>query len=152
MPDATATGGYYPPVSFYFKVEFPVITDNAGDNRFQSVSGLTVDFDTENFNEGGENRFVHKLPTRAKYPNLVLKRGMVTDSKLIKWCRDAFESMIFQPTDLVVKLLDERGEPLKSWNVVNAYPVKWTISDFNSGDNSIVVETLELTYSYFKVI
>ena len=30
--------------------------------------------------EGGENRFVHRLPKPVKHPNLVLKRGLATTS------------------------------------------------------------------------
>jgi len=68
------TGGYYPPVGFHFKVEFVGI-GNDNDVRFQSVSGLSVEFDTEAYEEGGENRFEHTLPVRTKYPDLSLKRG-----------------------------------------------------------------------------
>ena len=57
MPD-TSAGGYYPPVGFHFKVEFIGI-GNDNDTRFQSVSGLNVEYDTESFKEGGENRFEH---------------------------------------------------------------------------------------------
>ena len=72
---APVAGGYYPPVGFHFKVEF-VNLGNNNDTRFQSVSGLNVEFETETFKEGGENRFEHKLPVRTKYPDLSLKRGI----------------------------------------------------------------------------
>ena len=75
----TSAGGYYPPVGFHFKVEF-IGVGNDNDTRFQSVSGLTVEYDTESFKEGGENRYEHKLPVRTKYPDLSLKRGMLTAS------------------------------------------------------------------------
>lgn len=138
---------YYPPLGFHFKVEF---SDFPGEYQFQSVSGLSVDVDTENFAEGGENRFVHKLPVRTKYPNLVLKRGLVVDSDLIKWCRDAVENFSFKPTNLVVKLLNEKHEPLLSWNVVHAWPVKLSMTDFNAEENKIAIETIELSYNYFN--
>ncbi|PHR95278.1 MAG: glycerol acyltransferase [Leeuwenhoekiella sp.] len=139
---------YYPPVGFHFKVEFGV-TQNS-EFEFQSVSGLSVDIETEEFAEGGENRFKHKLPVRTKFPNLVLKRGLVTDSDLIAWCRDAIEDFQFKPTGVMVKLLNEEHQPLKTWNVVHAYPVKWSVSDFNAEENSLVIETIELAYNYFK--
>ena len=44
------------------------------EQRFQDVSGLSFEIETETFVEGGENRFEYKLPKRIKYPNLVLKR------------------------------------------------------------------------------
>ena len=142
----------YPPVSFHFKVEFTGISSQEADIQFQSVAGLSVDIETEEFAEGGENRFKHKFPVRTKFPNLVLKRGMVTDSKLIDWCRDAIESFQFDPIDLTVKLLNEEHEPLVTWNVVHAYPVKWNVSDLNAEENKIAIETIELAYNYFTLV
>ncbi|MGB0788734.1 MAG: phage tail protein [Marinirhabdus sp.] len=142
----------YPPVGFHFKVEFNGISTKEGDFQFQSVSGLSVDIETEEFAEGGENRFKHKFPVRTKFPNLVLKRGMVTDSKLIEWCQEAIESFQFSPTDLTVKLLNEAHEPLITWNVVHAYPVKWDVGDFNAEENKLVIETIELAYNYFTLV
>ncbi|HYQ56744.1 MAG TPA: phage tail protein [Draconibacterium sp.] len=139
---------YYPPLGFHFKVEF---NGYPGEFQFQSVSGLTVDVETEQLTEGGENRFKHKVPVRTKYPNLVLKRGLLVDSELISWFRNAVENYEFKPTDLIVKLLNEEHEPLISWNVVHAYPVKWSLSDFDAEQNKLVIETLELTYNYFNV-
>jgi len=142
----------YPPVSFHFKVEFTGISTQEADIQFQSVAGLSVDIETEEFAEGGENRFKHKFPVRTKFPNLVLKRGMMTDSKLIEWCRDAIESFQFAPIDLTVKLLNEEHEPLVTWNVVHAYPVKWNVSDLNAEENKIAIETIELAYNYFTLL
>lgn len=142
-------GNYYPPLGFHFLVEF---TDYSDEYQFQSVSGLSVDLETEDVTEGGENRFKHKLPVRAKYPNLVLKRGLLPNSELVDWCRDAVESFDIKPTDLVIKLLNEKNEPLMSWSVVHAWPVKWSVADFNAEENRVAVETLELTYSYFKTL
>ena len=143
---------YYPPIGFHFMVEFTGISTKQNDHQFQSVTGLTVDLDTEEIAEGGENRFKHKIPVRTKYPNLVLKRGMLIDSGVIEWCRKALEDFEFQPVNLTVKLLDEKHEPLISWSIVHAYPVKWDIGGFNAEENKLVIESLELSYNYFKVI
>jgi phage tail-like protein len=140
---------YYPPLGFHFKVE---LANFPGEFAFQSVSGLSVDMQTEEIAEGGENRFKHKVPVRTNYRNLVLKRGLLVDSEIITWCRNALENFEFQPTDLIVKLLNEKHEPLISWNVVHAYPVKWSVSDFNAEQNQLVIETLELTYNYFNIM
>ncbi|WP_347841218.1 phage tail protein [uncultured Draconibacterium sp.] len=140
---------YYPPLGFHFKVEFNAFP---GEYAFQSVAGLSVEMETEQIAEGGENRFKHKVPVRSKYPKLVLKRGLLVDSEIIRWCRNALENFEFEPTDLIVKLLNEEHQPLMSWNVVHAYPVKWNISDFDAEKNQLVIETLELNYNYFNVM
>ena len=141
---------YYPPWGFYYRVAFG-ISQNKNDVRFQSVSGLSVEYDMEEFKEGGENRFTHKLPVRTKYADLVLKRGMLTDSEVTKWFLAAFRDRDFKPSDISITLMNEQGEPLRSWNVVHAIPKKWLVSDLNANDNAIVVETLELMYRYFTV-
>ncbi len=140
---------YYPPLGFHFKVEFENLMDEF---QFQSVSGLSVDLETEEIKEGGENRFKHKLPVRAKYPNLILKRGLATQSGLLNWCKEAMEGFVFKPKDLIIILLNAENEPLLSWNVVQAWPVKWSVGEFNAEESKIVIESLELSYSYFKTL
>jgi len=140
---------YYPPLGFHFKVEFTLFE---GEFQFQSVSGLSIELETEEITEGGENRFKHKLPVKAKYPNLVLKRGLLVNSALINWCRNTIENFEIVPTNLIVKLLDEKHKPLVTWSIVHAYPVKWSISDFNAEESKIIIETIELAYNYFKIL
>jgi len=141
---------YYPPWGFYYKVEFS-ISKNMNDVRFQTVSGLSVEYDMEEYKEGGENRFTHKLPVRTKYADLVLKRGMLTDSEVTKWFLAALRDREFRPANLSIILMNEKSEPLRTWNIVNAIPKKWVVSDLNASENSVVIETLELSYHYFTV-
>lgn len=139
---------YYPPLGFHFRVEFSNIE---GEFEFQSVSGLSVEVETEQIAEGGENRFKHKLPVRSKFPNLTLKRGILVNSELIKWCREAVEDFDISPADITISLLNQEHEPLMTWNVVHAWPVKWEVADFNAEESKIVIETIELAYNYFKI-
>jgi len=141
----------YPPVGFHFNVQFqfdagPV---NIG---FQEVSGISVNLETENITEGGENRFTYKLPTRATYTSLNLKRSMINNAALIAWCNDAITNLDIKPVSIVVSLLDENHTPLKSYAFINAYPLKWTVSNFNAESSNLVVETLELYYQFFRTL
>jgi phage tail-like protein len=142
---------YYPPWGFYYKVNFSISKDD-DDARFQTVSGLSVEYDYESFKEGGENRFEHNLPVRTKFAPLVLKRGMLRDSTVIDWILAAFRDREFTPSDINVILMNEQGDPLRTWNVVRAIPKKWVVSDFNANESSIVIETIELTYRYFTIL
>ncbi len=70
----------YPPVGFHFRVEFDISGVGKTDTYFREVSGLSMELEEETVVEGGENRFVQRLPVRAKYPDLILKRGLAKDS------------------------------------------------------------------------
>lgn len=150
---------YYPPPAFYFTVTvlgsataLSLLTDI--DASFQEISGIQGEFQIEEVAEGGENRFVHRLPKQGKYPNLVLKRGAVaTDSFLAEWVGQTVGSSLslpILPQNLLVTLLNENGNPLIVWAFVNAYPVKTSVSSLNSQDSKILIETLELSYNYFE--
>ena len=142
---------YSMPRSFHFKVEFLGVSGTTqNDVKFQDVSGLNAEIGVEEVKSGGENRFSHRLPTRAKYNNLVLKRGMLTDSGLIGWFIDAVENFSFSPVTIIVKLLDKDDQPLQTWSFIKAWPVKWSVADFKATENAVVVETIELAYQYFR--
>jgi phage tail-like protein len=150
---------YYPPGAFYFAVyilgsgtAFSLLTDI--DASFQEVSGIRAELGIEEVTEGGENRFVHRLPRPAKYSNLVLKRGVVTmDSVLAEWVGQTVGSGLALPIltqNLLVTLLGEDGFPRIAWLFVNAYPVKWDVAPLSSEDNKVLTETMEFAYNYFE--
>jgi phage tail-like protein len=142
----------YPPVGFHFLVTFQLFPQTPNDVRFQEVSGLDVEMEMDSFVEGGQNRFTWKLPKRARYSDLVLKRGLFMGSSIILWCQNAFENFVFEPTNITIALLNSEHVPLQAWYVVNAIPKKWTISNFNAQENSVVVESITLSYQFFNVI
>jgi phage tail-like protein len=142
---------YVPPVGFHFKVEVLGLSSNDSDFRFSDVSGLTTELATEEVAEGGENRFLQKYPVQTKYTDLVLKRGLTKNSEVTDWIDECIQQLIITPKNIDIMLLDEEHTPLMTWHLVNAYPIKWTVSDFSARNNAIVVETLQLYYQYFKV-
>ena len=75
---------------------------------------------------------------------------MLLDSKLIDWFKSAVENLQFKPLDISVSLLDEEHSAISTWKFIQAYPVKWVVSDFNATNNSLVIETIELAYMYFQ--
>jgi phage tail-like protein len=141
---------YYPPAAFYFRVEFGLDGIQDNDSRFQEVSGLETERDVEEVREGGENRFIHKLPKAVKHPNLVLKRGLIFDSKIIAWINDILSggfSNPIKPVEIIVTLLNEHNEPAISWKVENAYPIKFEVSDLKTNSNEVAIESIEFAYN-----
>jgi phage tail-like protein len=142
----------YPFVGFHFLVVFEIFPQVPNDFRFQEVTGLTVDVNLDTYNEGGENRFVHRLPGRTRYSDLVLKRGLTLVSGVTAWCVDAIENFNYQPTNMLISLLNEDHAPVSSWYVANAIPIKYDITGLNAEQNQIVIESMTLRYEYYKTL
>jgi len=113
---------------------------------FSEVSGLQVETEIEDYQEGGVNNFVHKLLKSTKYPtNLVLKRGITDSDVLWKWHQDIVSGKI-EPKNIFIIILDYEGQEMLQWEFKKAYPVKWTGPDFKADGNNVAIETLELVH------
>lgn len=138
------------PVGFYFKLSF-----NGEDAAFQSVSGLSKETTLKEVVSGGENRFKYRLPETTTSSNLVLKRAFVSEgSELADWCASTMDDGLVGGVythDISVSLLDNTGMSYKTWTFYKAYPIKYSMSDFKSQENEIVIESIELAYTYFEI-
>ncbi|MBK8983229.1 MAG: phage tail protein [Ignavibacteria bacterium] len=150
MPDILET---YPLAGFHFIVAFELFPQVPNDFRFQEVSGLSVNVEMESFREGGQNRFEHQLPVRTKYSDITLKRGMfILPSGVMAWCINAVQNFIFQPTNVLISLLNDQHIPVQSWYVVNAIPKKVEFTTLNAEQSQVAIETLVLSYNYFNIL
>ncbi len=139
----------YPPPAFHFRVSFG-LASNTLDASFQEVSGIGAKIETEEVVEGGENTFVHRLPTKVTHGNLVLKRGLVSmDSEFVTWCQDTFASGLggIVTKAVHVRLLDSEQAPLCGWTFAGAYPVDWQLGSLDAMENKVALETVELAYT-----
>ena len=66
--------------------------------------------------------------------------------------RNDVEDYKFKPITINVTLLNEKHEPMTTWNFVSAYPVKWEVSNLDATKNEVVVDTIEIAYKYFTRI
>lgn len=141
-----------PPPSFNFRVTFDSITSLLSqDAYFQEVTGIGANISYEEVREGGSNDWVYYLPQEITYQNLVLKRGLASfTSDLILWCFTTLGSAgsMVLPRNIVVSLLKPDGmSSYMNWFFFNAYPVNWSVSDFNAKESELAIETIEIKYS-----
>jgi phage tail-like protein len=134
---------------------FEVKVDGQLIGRFTEVSGLSVDVAVETVEEGGQNGFVHQLPGRMTWPNLVLKRGLTESDNLFDWIKkssgDGFSGQQNKLTrsTAAITMKAFNGKALRAWNVEGAFPIKWTGPSFASGSDDDLVEELEIAHHGF---
>lgn len=131
----------YPYTSFRFRIEISGITVA----QVSEVTGLQIETETEQYEEGGVNDFVHQLPKRTKYQHLTLKRGITDKDDLWQWFQDVVNGD-FERKDGAVILMDTAGEEKWRWYFFRAYPVKWTGPEMRSDSNTVAFETVELAH------
>jgi len=130
--------------------------DGVDIGTFMEVSGLEVSIETEDVAEGGQNAFTHKLPGRMTWPNITLKRGVTSQDNLLDWLNaSSGEKFAGNGNKLTrssgaITLLDRAGTRLRSWDLEDAYPVKWSGPSFAADSENTADESLEITHHGFR--
>lgn len=122
------------------------------DFAFQRVSGINSEVQLETINEGGQNLYAHRVPGRINYGNLVLERGYTLGSPLTLEFLNTFSRYQFVPSRVLVMSHDDTGIPIGAWSFEKAYPVKWSLSDFDAQDSKVLVDTMEVAYTRYQAI
>lgn len=132
----------YPLPKFHFSVDW-----GGANVGFSEISGLNVETELIEYRHGASPEY-HKLkmPGMQKYENIVLKRGSFNgDNQFFEWWNTVQLNKI-EKRDITIKLLNENHEPVVTWSVKNALPVKVQGTDLKADANEVAIETLELAH------
>lgn len=124
---------------------FYVLIEGVAQAVFTEVGGLQIETEVTDYAEGGNNRFVHRVPGRTKVANLTLKRGMASSNELFKWYIKTINGEA-ERRNLSVVMYDTGGKEVLRWDFIKAYPVKWVGPQLSAASNTSAVETLELAH------
>jgi phage tail-like protein len=102
--------------------------------------------------EGGQNLYKQTLPTTIDHDNLILERGVVVGSLMnLEW-NATMSLFLFAPSNCIVTLFNESSIPVAAWLFLRTYPVKWTTSDLNAEEQTVLIDTFELSYSSMQIL
>ncbi len=135
----------YPAYNFWVEI------DGLWVGSFAEVTGLQSEVEVKEYREGGLNDYVHTFRGPTKYTSrLVLKRGMTIFSELLwGWYQDVTEGKLERRNGSIV-LLSAGGIPVRMWNFMGAYPMRWIGPSLRANSNELAIETLELAHQGIK--
>lgn len=126
----------YPLPAYNFRV-----TIDGTPISFSDVSGLNMEYETITYRHGfsyWEGESIDKFYF-DKYIPITLKKGIVQGIDfLYQWLKDK------EVRNLEVSLCSEQGQPVISWKIAKALPVKLEAPSFNADTNEVAIESLEV--------
>lgn len=136
-------------VSTYFKLTL----DNMEVGNFESVTGLNATIDVQEYQEGGENSFTHKLLGHTRFSNIILRRGTTDSLELWTWIDNAIKGNIERKAGSIIALGRDSQTPVCTWNFFDAFPCSYRGPDFASRKSpDLAIEELELSYHRFEMV
>ena len=152
LPTA-GTGGeqdqFWPMPKFYFSVDIDDLTDLS----FLEVSGLEVEADNISYRHGNDPSFgTIQMPGVKKSGNLILKKGVFANEDLYQSLISKIALNTYKRMTVVIRLLDENTEPRITWQINNAFPLKYSSTDMNSESSEAAIESIEFSHQGIQQI
>ncbi|HIY17252.1 MAG TPA: phage tail protein [Candidatus Intestinimonas stercorigallinarum] len=131
----------YPYGKFRYRVEI----DGLDAGGFSEVTGFDASIDVMEYREGDMVQTPYKIPGLKKYGNITLKKGLTDSLVMYEWLITGVDGPVDRKT-ITITSLDESEQPVASWQVINAWPVKYTAPDFNATSSEVAIETVEIAH------
>ena len=133
----------WPLPKFYFMVDWGSTTNIP----FQEVSGLDIEAQPITYRHGNSPVFSEiNMPGIVKNSNVTMKKGVfANDNSFWDWYNKIKMNTI-ERQNVVIKLLDEGGNPTMTWTLNNAWPTKISSTDLKSDANEVAVESIEIMH------
>ena len=131
----------YPYGKFRYRVEI----DGLDAGGFSEVTGFDASIDVMEYREGDMVQTPYKIPGLKKYGNITLKKGLTDSLVIYEWLITGVDGPVDRKT-ITITSLDESEQPVASWQVINAWPVKYTAPDFNATSSEVAIETVEIAH------
>jgi phage tail-like protein len=129
----------------YSAFNFIVEVDGVIVGGFAECGGLTTETDIVEYRNGDEDITVRKLPGKAKYTQISLKRGYTDSRELWEWRKLVITGRTERKSG-TIQLLDEARQPALKWNFREGWPSKWEGPALNAKNNDVAIETLEIAH------
>lgn len=147
-----------PAVLPFTTAHFVLAIDGLASVNFAKCTGLAGEIGVEEYQEGGENRFAHRFPSRASFPNLVLTQGAGPVAELWDWFAEFGVTGLVVPRDGTVVLMstvDGVLAPVRVWAFRRGWPAKLTGPDLDAQSSAVAIDAIEIAHhglSLTKVI
>jgi phage tail-like protein len=128
--------------------------DEIGNGGFQECTGLGIELDVQELQEGGRNDGVIRRIGRAKYQPITLKRGMFSAkpgeqafTELCGWLQQLASRDHVVRYDGTVDVLDAHGnDVVASWIFVRGLPSKISGPTLNARTGEVAIEELQIAH------
>lgn len=138
----------YPIPVFHFNVSW-----NGQNIAFSEVSGLNHEVSPIEYRHGLMSPVTPSLkrPGLIKTSNLTLKRGIVEkNNEFFLWFNNNGAPNV-ERRDIIIALLNDEGEPVMIWSVLQAWPIKCEGPGLKASGDEIAIESIELVHEGIKV-
>jgi phage tail-like protein len=118
---------------------------------FAECSGLEATMEPKLIKSGGANYGAAQRVGPVSFATVVLKRGMTRTRHLWQWFALVAGGASSYRLDVRLDVLDSAGDPVLTWVLERALPVKFKAADLNAKGGDIGIEELHLAHEGLRL-
>lgn len=127
-----------------FNGKFAIEIEGVTQGAFVACDGLEARVDVVTFADAEVNGTLErKRPGRARYANIVLRRGQTTNSELWDWFKAVLDGKVERKSGSIIVCGDD-GSEIMRYNFFEGWPCRWKSLTLNTGEPGTLVEELEI--------
>jgi phage tail-like protein len=154
---------------FRFEVEFRQVALNPGEGAersraqsggspvrlcggsFSECTGLEGTMEPKVIKEGGRNYGALQRMGPITFATVVLKRGITRNRDLFHWFNLVGQGAYAYRLNARIRMLDSAGQPVLTWLLDRAVPVKFKAADLNARGTEVGVEELHIAHEGLRL-
>jgi phage tail-like protein len=129
------------------------------DGAFQECSGLEIEMDVQEYQEGGRNDATIRRVGRAKYSPIILKRGMFysdsggpANNTLWKWLQDVVSGVRpVERYDGTIEVMSSGENTSATWTFDRGLPMKIRGPELNAKTGEVAIEELHIAHEGLRL-
>ncbi len=125
-----------------FNGRFRIEIEGVAQGAFSACDGLEAKVDVVEFADGS-NPTARKRPGRARFTNIVLRRGVVNNTDLWQWFKAVMDGQVERRAGSII-VLNDIGEEVYRYNFFEGWPCRWKSLSLNAEMPGTLVEELEI--------
>jgi phage tail-like protein len=142
-----------PYAQFNFLVDLGTGVTDGPQAGFQECSAIGMSVDVVEYRNGNDKEnAVRKLTGLARYPDVILRRGVIGSLDLYQWLNDIRNGDANALRTVTVQLQnEEHSAVVQEWKLLRARIIKHTSGPFNALCSDVALEELTLAYERLEL-
>jgi len=134
-------------VEFHSSFRFRVAVEGINHAVFTEFKLPSLQVETLDVKEGGQNTYIHRLPVRVNAGKATLKYGITQSLDLLGWYLEVLTGDLDKAKRSVdITMFNVKREPLLTWSLREAYPTKWDGPTLKSDSSTVAIDSIELIH------
>jgi phage tail-like protein len=142
-----------PYAQFNFLVDLGTGVTDGPQAGFQECSEIGMSVDVVEYRNGNDKEnAVRKLTGLARYPDVMLKRGIIGSLDLYAWLSDIRNGDEAAYRTVTVQLMNEdHTQVAQTWKLLRARAIRHVSGPFNARRSDVAIEELTLAYERLEM-